>query len=228
MPAAVRITSSRTHCARRAASPSLRVNRSSSGVSNPSSSRMRSAIGRSAASERVARHGCVQLLGGLLHLFDQLVALGPGLDHFGDGRNVLEAAEQPHHVGNVVRVGAPLGEPLEGDGVVEVALLHLLARPAVTQVDADQRAVVVVVGDVAGLRVAQQLKDRLLLRLGPQAFALRIGAGGAQDAHALDRQPHEHDDDPEERPDDQQQPPADRDDFEDLADHLVKPSGGAL
>ena len=70
----------------------------------------------------VARHGRVQLLGRMPHLLDELVALGPGLDHFGDGRNVLEAAEQAHHVGNVIRVGASLGEPVEGDRVVVVAL----------------------------------------------------------------------------------------------------------
>ena len=214
------MTSSRTHCARRAASPSLRVNRSSSGVSAPSSSRMRSAIGLRVSSECAERHGCVQILGRAAQLLDQLVAFGPGLDHLGDRRNMLEAAEQPDYVGNVVRVRAPLREPLEGDGVVEPLLLHLLPRPAITRRHPHQRAVVLVVGDIAGLRVAQQLKHRLLLRLGPETFSLRIAASRAQDAHALDRQPDEHDDDAEERPDDQQQSPADRDDFEDLADHL--------
>ena len=48
---------------------------------------------------------------------------------------------------------------------VHVRLAHLDAGDLDTQRDGDRSRVVVVVDRVAGLRVAQQMKDRILLRL---------------------------------------------------------------
>ena len=91
---------------------------------------------------------------------------------------------------------------------VGIRPLQFLARLAIAERNLDGLQVTLVVGLRARRRVAVEVVDRILLRLGPESFRADVGAGSRQEVHADAAQYNQQDNDGQERPDDAQEPAA--------------------
>ena len=148
----------------------------------------------------------VHRVGDLHEFLDEGVALRPDLHDALDVVDVAEGAEQTDRAADVVGVSAGLEEALGDDLGVHVGLAHLDAGDAHAERDRDGRPVVLEVLRLAGLGVAQEVEDGVLLGLGPDALAFDVRAAAREDVEAGRRDHEQQRDDREERPDDEQQP----------------------
>src|SRR5581483_6989071 len=145
------------------------------------------------------------------------VSCSPKLNHLLHWTVMLKATKQRDRRTDVAWIVAPLQHSLPNQLVVWRIFLQLGTCDLVASCYCNGACIFVKVGFVARLRIADEMKDSGLLRLGPQAFAFRIPARGNQDAHALDEQPYQQGDDDQKRPDDQQKASAERHDIQNFA-----------